>query len=206
MSSSEMEAATKELLELKNKYMADTQNWLKTDSVHHEELQIIRRRVFEAIQRKRAELHKAAAVVEAAGLAKKHGKEKGLSAAGGNSHGNSSRRKDKSKIKSKSKIKGKSAGEDSGTGAGGAEEQGPVTVAVASTSTLTSISTSTSTPSQSVPSPLRLGVAATGLSMGLGGPEEEEAERTIGLIAGTAELLQYKQLLSLLNAAIRAAD
>ncbi|CAM9955311.1 unnamed protein product, partial [Choristocarpus tenellus] len=64
VSERQVEEATKELLDLKNRYMAATQHWLKTDIVNHEELQIIRRRVFEAIQRKRADLHKAAAAVE----------------------------------------------------------------------------------------------------------------------------------------------
>lgn len=43
--------------------MAATQHWLKTDMVHDEELRMIRAQVFEAIQRKRSELHRDAAAV-----------------------------------------------------------------------------------------------------------------------------------------------
>ncbi|CAM9680452.1 unnamed protein product, partial [Hapterophycus canaliculatus] len=54
---------TKELLDLKTRYMAATQHWLKTDIVNDEELRMIRAQVFEAIQRKRSELHNEAAAV-----------------------------------------------------------------------------------------------------------------------------------------------
>lgn len=43
--------------------MAATQHWLKTDIVNDEELRMIRAQVFEAIQRKRSELHRDAAAV-----------------------------------------------------------------------------------------------------------------------------------------------
>lgn len=43
--------------------MASTQHWLKTDIVNDEELRMIRAQVFEAIQRKRSELHRDAAAV-----------------------------------------------------------------------------------------------------------------------------------------------
>lgn len=46
-----------------NRYMAATQHWLKTDIVNDEELRMIRAQVFEAIQRKRSELHTEAAAV-----------------------------------------------------------------------------------------------------------------------------------------------
>lgn len=45
------------------RYMAATQHWLKTDIVNDEELRMIRAQVFEAIQRKRSELHTEAAAV-----------------------------------------------------------------------------------------------------------------------------------------------
>ncbi|CAN0152314.1 unnamed protein product, partial [Ectocarpus fasciculatus] len=61
---------TQELLALKTRYMASTQHWLKTDIVNDEELRMIRAQVFEAIQRKRSELHtEAAAVLRAERLA-----------------------------------------------------------------------------------------------------------------------------------------
>lgn len=43
--------------------MGATQHWLKTDIVNDEELRMIRTQVFEAIQRKRSELHREAAAV-----------------------------------------------------------------------------------------------------------------------------------------------
>lgn len=46
-----------------SRYMAATQHWLKTDIVNDEELRMIRAQVFEAIQRKRSELHNEAAAV-----------------------------------------------------------------------------------------------------------------------------------------------
>ncbi|CAN0328315.1 unnamed protein product, partial [Laminaria digitata] len=55
--------ATKELLDLKSRYMASTQHWLKTDMVNDDELRMIRAQVFDAIQRKRSELHRDAAAV-----------------------------------------------------------------------------------------------------------------------------------------------
>lgn len=45
------------------RYMGATQHWLKTDIVNDEELRMIRAQVFEAIQRKRSELHREAAAV-----------------------------------------------------------------------------------------------------------------------------------------------
>ncbi|CAM9911382.1 unnamed protein product [Scytosiphon promiscuus] len=155
---------TKELLDLKTRYMAATQHWLKTDIVNDEELRMIRAQVFEAIQRKRSELHNEAAAVLRAERFKEsrrlqasdNGSDGGLTNIGGGGDGDG----------------------DSGAGGRGRcdiDDHGG----------------NKSTVSAAV-------VPATAAVR----EEEEEANRTIKILIGTAEFLKFSRLLLLLSEAI----
>ncbi|CBJ48903.1 hypothetical protein Esi_0057_0075 [Ectocarpus siliculosus] len=166
---------TKELLDLKSRYMASTQHWLKTDIVNHEELRMIRAQVFEAIQRKRSELHTEAAAV----LRAESRLEESLRIQhSGGSNSKSSR--------------GCGDG-DSGAGGWGSSAGGGCgrELSLGNGSTSGKDENKAAADAAAAVAALR---------------EEEEANRTIAMLAGTAEFLKFSRLLLLLSEAISVSN
>ncbi|CAB1097751.1 unnamed protein product [Ectocarpus sp. CCAP 1310/34] len=165
---------TQELLDLKSRYMASTQHWLKTDIVNDEELRMIRAQVFEAIQRKRSELHtEAAAVLRAESVLEESLR---LQHSGG----------------SNSKSSRGCGDGDSGAGGWGSSAGG-------GGGGLSSGNASTSGKDENK-------AAADAAAAAVALREEEEANRTIAMLEGTAEFLKFSRLLLLLSEAISVSN